>query len=307
MMTRTARQLRCASLLLATVAGMGDACSGGEHAAPPPRAAVGAFGTDVVGHVDGQPIHAAEVDRLARDSDMTPQAALGRLTAERLLEDEAERRGYGARLETDHVARQALVQALLERAVEHAPETQVTQVEIDTAYAAARERFEVPELRTATHVLAALPKQASPEHEREAREFIADAIRRLRSNVDRDATLDALRAEKPADFQVQVQQLPAAPAHGMFVQEFADALFSLNAPGVVPEPVRTPFGYHAIVVTDIEPAHNAPRPEADATLRTELETQKRKARVDALLAELKNRARITYVPDGARLLAELEL
>jgi parvulin-like peptidyl-prolyl isomerase len=261
----------------------------------------------VVGSVDGQPIRANDVDRLAQVGGMAPQAALARLTAERLLEDEAERRGYGARLETEHVARQALVQALLERAVEQAPETQVSQSEIDAAYAAARDRFEVPERRTATHVLAALPKNASPEQDRAARDFIADAIRRLRSSADREATLEALRSEKPADFQVQVQQLPAAPAHGMFVQEFADALFSLSAPGVVPEPVRTPFGYHAIVLTNIEPAHSTPRAQADATLRGELETKKRKARLEAVLDELKSRARVTYVPDGAKLLAELEL
>jgi parvulin-like peptidyl-prolyl isomerase len=261
----------------------------------------------VVGSVDGQPIHAGEVDHLARGFGMEPKDALTRLTAERLLEDEAERRGYGARLETEHVARQALAQALLERAVEQAPETQVSQAEIDAAYAAARERFEVPELRTATHVLAALPKEPSAEQEQAARAFIADAIRRLQAGGDREAILNALGAEKPGDFQVQVQQLPAAPAHGMFVPEFADALFSLSAPGVVPEPVRTQFGYHAIVLTRIEPAHTTPRAEADATLRSELETKKRKARTDALLLELKDRTRITYAPDGAKLLADLEL
>lgn len=238
---------------------------------------------------------------------MAPQDALARLTAERLLEDEAERRGYGARLETEQVARQALVQALLERAVEQAPETQVSQTEIDAAYVAARERFEVPEQRTATHVLAALPRQPSADQDRDARAFIADAIRRLQAGGDREATLNALAAEPPGDFSVQVQQLPAAPAHGMFVQEFAEALFSLSAPGVVPEPVRTQFGYHAIVLTHIEPAHATPRAEADATLRSELETKKRKVRADALLLGLKDRTHITYAPDGAKLLADLEL
>jgi peptidyl-prolyl cis-trans isomerase C len=304
MMLRMPRAPCCASLALAALV---SACAAGERSTPPPRATVGAFGPDVVGRVDGQPIRASEVDHLAEVAGLPAQTALSRLTAERLLEDEAERRGYGARTQTEYVARQASVQTLLERAVEQAPQTQVSQTEIDAAYAAARDRFEVPELRTATHVLAALPQNASAEQERAARAFCASAIRRLQTDPDREATLEDLRAEQPGDFQVQVQQLPASPAQGMFVPEFAAALFSLTAPGVVPEPVRTQFGYHAILVTDIAPAHNTPRSEADAALRSELETKKRKARIDAVLGELKQRTRVKYGPDGSKLLAELEL
>lgn len=258
---------------------------------------------DVVSSVDGNPITASEVARLASAGGLTPQAALQRLQAERLLANEAERRGYARQSETQHVERQALVQAMLAHDIEAA---QVTQAEIDAAYLAEHKRFEKPELRTATHVLAQLAPRASAEQDQAAQAFCRDAIRRLGASADLHDTLEALRAERPAAFAVRVEQLPASPASGAFVPEFSAALFSLKSPGVVPEPVRTEFGWHAIVVTEITPASTTPRAEADATLRAELATRKRSQLLNGLLDGLRQRTRVAHTPGGQQLLAAIE-
>jgi hypothetical protein len=196
-----------------------SSCHGGPSsgAEGPRRRATEARG-DVVSSVDGMAITGAEVERLANAGKLSAQAALQRLQAERLLADEAERRGYGSETETQHVMRQALVQALLTRDVEA---VEIPAAEVDAAYAAGRTRFEKPELRTASHVLAQLPAKASPQQDAEAEAFIRDVIRRLNASDDLHATLDALRSEHPSAFQVVVEQLPASPAKGAFVPEFS--------------------------------------------------------------------------------------
>lgn len=258
---------------------------------------------DVVSSVDGAAIRGVEVERLANAGAISAEAALERLQAERLLADEAERRGYGSALETRHVTRQALVQALLARDVEA---VDVPQPEIDAAYAAAPTRFEKPELRTATHVLAQLPAKASAAQDASAQAFIRDVIRRLRASDDLHATLDTLRTEHPSGFGLRVEQLPASPEKGAFVPEFSSALFSLPAPGVVPDPVRTEFGWHAIVLTEITPAHTTPRAEAEATLRDELATKKRAQSLASLLELLRQRTRVAHAPREQQLMAALD-
>ena len=89
--------------------------------------------------------------------------------------------------------------------------------------------------------------------------------------------------------------------------EYLAALFSQSELGVVPRPVRTEYGYHGIVVTEITPAVITPKPEAFATLRAELTTAKRKTRLDALLRELQQRTPVRYAADTEGQLAQLGL
>jgi parvulin-like peptidyl-prolyl isomerase len=86
-----------------------------------------------------------------------------------------------------------------------------------------------------------------------------------------------------------------------------DALFSQAELGVVPRPVRTEYGYHAIVVTEITPAVITGKPEAFATLHAELTTAKRKARLDALLRELQQHTPVRYAADAEGRLAQVGL
>ena len=103
-----------------------------------------------------------------------------------------------------------------------------------------------------------------------------------------------------------MQDLPLARAEGMFVPEFSRALFSQSGLGVVPEPVRTQFGYHAILVTEIVPARGTPRSEALELLQAELGTHLHEKRVTALLTELRQRTPVTYARDVDSALAGLQ-
>ena len=262
----------------------------------------------MVSRVDGEAIDAAELVRFAGAAALSPEAALQRLEAERLLSQEAARRGYAGAAHTEQIARQALVQELLREAVEI---DDVREAELAAAYAEQQARFERPETRRSTHLLAELRPQATSQQVDAARELIEHAIAKLgAAGAAPEAVVEALRHERPALFAnvtTRVETLQAATATGPFVPEYSEALFSQPETGVVPRPVRTEFGYHAIVITEITPTVVTARTEAFATLRAELTTAKRKARLDALLRELQQRTPVRYGADTEGRLAQLGL
>ena len=259
---------------------------------------------DVVSRINGSAIGVTEVERLAQVGRLPPTAALERLEAERLLAQEARERGYARRSHTELVGREALVQELLENVVEP---VEVSQQELESAYTSQRSRFTQPEKRRATHVLAQLAPTAGADAQATAEAFIRQTIRALQGTKDRQATLAMAKSETSPSFSVQVQDLPLAADDGTFVPEFTRALFSLDAPGVVPEPVHTEFGYHAILLTEIVPAFDQPQSVAFETLRQEIVTRKRTQQLQALLTDLRKSTRVKFADDAQKILATLDL
>ncbi|HEY2734604.1 MAG TPA: peptidylprolyl isomerase, partial [Polyangiales bacterium] len=249
-------------------------------------------------------ISAAEVERLARAGGMSASAALARLEAQQLLAAEAARRGYDKQAETVRVDKQALVQSLLERDIES---EQVDETEVSAAYVRSRARFETPEKRKATHVLAYLPKHADDAALAAGRAFAENAIRQLMAADDLDAVLSQLKASKSPLFAVKVERLPAVAHDGSFAPEFESALFALPRPGVVPIPVKTEFGWHAIVVTEIDPATKVPVLLARDTLRRELAIARHKLALEALLSKLRDARAVHYAERVEQALASLDL
>lgn len=257
---------------------------------------------DVVSRVNGSAIGLDEVVRLSDVGELHPELALSRLQAERLLGQEAERRGYGTSARTRDVVRQAQVQQLLQEAVES---LEVGPEAIEAEYRAQLSRFQRPEKRAATHVLARLPADADKRTLRAAQTFIAHTIEALRATDDRAEVFAAAQREQGEPFEVVLEELPSA-GYEAYVPEFSQALFSLEQPGVVDEPVRTSFGIHAIVVTAITPAATVPESVAFETLRKELSAKLRKERMDTLLTELRGHARVRLAGDAKKLLASLD-
>lgn len=123
--------------LLAAAGGCGE--DGDEAASREQGSAT--VGGDVVSTVDGHPITAEEVRHVAVEVDLGPPEALERLQERELLAAEARRLGYAADPDVLRTTKQALVQALLEREVEHAvgPES-ITDEAIAARYETRAER-----------------------------------------------------------------------------------------------------------------------------------------------------------------------
>ena len=262
-----------------------------------------AVGDVTVSTVNGVGIGARELERLAHTGKLTPREALLRLQAARLLEAEARSRGYGHNTEARGVVRQAMVQALLRRDVEAG---QIPERDLEKAYAAAHQRFQLPEKRVASHVLALVPSGASAAQDRAARELAVEACKKLAAATDvRDALVSFKELDSP-ELRVRVEDLPAVANDGTFVPEFTRALFSAAKPGVIPEPVRTQYGWHAIVLTAIQPAVSVPLAEARVELERELTLERNKRRTTELLSRLAGRDPTHYSEHVQDLLAQLD-
>lgn len=302
---------RSAAMSVATLAALGVAlaaasCNGAGTDGPRSAQVSGGarVGGAVISTVDGRPITVSDVQDLVSHSGLAPAEALRRLQAERLLMIEAERLAYGRSAAVDWVARQARVQALLESA---ASEATVDDDEIRAAYEQAKMRFDRPELRVAVHVLASPLKPVTPEADAAARAFAAEAIADLARTQDVRAFLKAVRRTKTPEFAVSAEALPAVPRTANLVPAFVEAMFSLSSPGVVPEPVKTPYGWHAIRVLQIHPAVSTPYAEAAEQLRPELILARKKEIVDELIAGARKQHRVELSGELRETLAKLEL
>lgn len=291
---------------LGLVAALGlVACAGGESDGAGPRGprARGAdrVGGEVVATVDGHPIRRADVEHAARTAGVPPRVALERLIDETLLTLAAEREAGGRDAEADGAARQALVQALLARSVEAIP-VEIDPAALEEAYDANRGRFDAPERRRSAHVLARVPEGAD---DADAAAWIAEVHRELREAADPLAALLAVR-RRPLEalgFEVLVQEIAALGRDAETDAAYLDALFARESSGLVPAPVRTSMGWHAILVTGIEPARTTTREEALETLRGEREAEVRYGALARLLAEIAARTTVYVDPEIGVLLA----
>ena len=273
------------------------ACEDGEaEGRGPRRMGDAAVGGDVVATVDGVPITVSDVERVARGAHLSPREALASLEDRALLAGEAERRGYADRPEVRTAGERAMVQALLALEVEDF----VTPQSIPEADARERwqssTRWNRPERRATTHVLARIPEGSGPATVRAAEEIARDAVSALRA-VEGDpgataAVVGELRGSARDGISVVVEELPPMARDARLEAPYVDAMFSLDSEGVVPHAVRTTYGFHAIIVTDIEPAVAVPFEEAEPEVRAEIATELRRTRVETLIESLRDRQEV---------------
>ncbi|MFP5505041.1 MAG: SurA N-terminal domain-containing protein [Gammaproteobacteria bacterium] len=142
---------------------------------------------------------------------------------------------------------------------------QASEAEIEEYYAAEKARLTIDEQRRARHILIQLADDASEEDVAAARAKAEDLVKRLREGAD----FAALAKEFSDD--------PGSAAEGgdlglfgkgMMVPEFEAATFALDK-DAISDPVRSPFGFHIIQVTEIQAARE---PDLEA-VRTELAEQ----------------------------------
>lgn len=279
--------------IVVCIAGLASSCGddGAARGGSKMRRGGAQVGGAVVSTVNGHPILISDVQALMKASTLSAREALERLQAEQLLMAEAERRGIaGAAI--DLVAERARVQALLDR---EAAANVATQREVRAAYEK-DVRFHMPERRLPFHVLARVSQTATDSEVAAARAIAVKAIQDLRS-MD-IAAVEARYSTTIDGVKVKTERLPPTRRESAFLKEFLDAVFSLSAPGVVPEPVRTKFGWHAIRVLEITAPRDAPYEEAEKVLRVEITTKKQADAVSALLTDVRHANPVKLVPDA---------
>ncbi len=81
---------------------------------------------------------------------------------------------------------------------------------------------------------------------------------------------------------------------GQMVPSFNDAAFSMKKGEITKTPVKSQFGYHVILVTDKQEAKDLPFDEVKGFIDQKLKVEVFKEQMQAKMAELKKKAKITY-------------
>ncbi len=119
--------------------------------------------------------------------------------------------------------------------------------ELRRRYEAARQRFLTPEARRASHVLI----EIGPERNEQDARALATEIRQRLLAGEEFAELAEQYSDDP-DSREEAGDLGWIEPEDM-VPPFEDALYELDEPGDISEPVETRFGYHIIRLEEIRP------------------------------------------------------
>ena len=158
----------------------------------------------------------------------------------------------------------------------------VTDADVERHYNEHASEFETPPEVQAAHVLVTVADTGGSEAEDRAREKVADVIRRAKGG------------ESFARLAAEVSEDPGTKGkggelgwvrRGEMVPQFEEAVFKLAKKEITAEPVRTPFGYHAIRVTDIREGGRRPLKDVAGAIRTRLAAEAADAQARAKAEE----------------------
>jgi peptidyl-prolyl cis-trans isomerase D len=127
----------------------------------------------------------------------------------------------------------------------------IADEEVQKYYTEHAREFETPRQVRGSHVLVPVAQTGGSEAEDKARARAAEVIRRVKAGED-FAKLAAEMSEDPGS-KGKGGDLGWV-SKGEMVPQFEEALFGLKKGEITAEPVRTPFGYHAIRAVDVKEA-----------------------------------------------------
>ena len=144
---------------------------------------------------------------------------------------------------------------------------QVSDADVEKYYMEHAKEFETPQQVHVAHVLVTVGQTGGSEAEDKARTKIADVIRRAKAGED----FGKLAAEVSEDPGSKSKGGDLGwVGKGEMVPAFEAAAFALGRGDISAEPLRTPFGYHAIKVLEVRQAARKPLKEVAPQIRDRL-------------------------------------
>ena len=156
--------------------------------------------------------------------------------------------------------------------------------DIEAYYKEHAAEFESPRQARAAHVLVRVPETGGSEAETRARAKVQDVIRRARAGED-FAKLAREVSEDPGSAGTGGEL--GWVSRGETVPQFEEAVFALPKGGISSEPVRTPFGYHAVTVLDTREGGRKPLKEVAPQIRDQLLAERSTAAAGAKADEVR--------------------
>ena len=160
----------------------------------------------------------------------------------------------------------------------------VPDADAEAYYMEHRAEFERPKRLKTAHILVRVPPTGGSEAETKSKTKIEEAIRRAKTGEDfgklaKELSEDTATASQGGDL--------GFVGKGEMVPQFEEAVFALKKGEISPQPVRTPFGYHAIIVTDVQEGGVQPFRDAAVKIREKLAAERSERAAQAKADEAK--------------------
>ena len=274
------------------------ACKGDRGAAPIAGREERVVG-DVVARVGGLSIGVAEVESRMEAEQVGAEAALERLVDEALLVQEAERLGFTEDRSDERSIERLMVRTMLHALEEKTTPESISEEELREVYALHADEFRDPERRRSWHILV-------EDDSRTAKALAESILGEIREAEDPRAVFDRYENGEldDSDFDLRAENLPAITAKAKIEKPYKDELFAAKSEGPLKNVVKTSYGWHAIVLTEILPEEVRSVGEAEDDIREQLSQQKRLHQVVAIVQGLEGQGLVHYDQQGVdRLLA----
>ncbi len=162
------------------------------------------------------------------------------------------------------------VEAVLEKIV--AERSVVCDTEVEIYYLQHMDKFELPETRTARHILITINEEYEDNHRERAMQRIAEIQQRLVEGGEEFTALAQRYSECPTAMQ---GGMLGRVKPGQLYPELDKALFEM-AEGELSEVIESPVGLHLLLCQEIHGAERRRYDEVKEKLREHLEKKKRK-------------------------------
>lgn len=141
--------------------------------------------------------------------------------------------------------------------------------QVEQYYQENKENYQTPEQRRASHILFKVAESDSAEQKAAQRKKAEDILKQLQEGAD-FAALATEFSEGPS--KTRGGDLGLFP-RGAMVPSFDEAVFSMEE-GALSEIVETPFGFHVIKLTEIQPATTRSLEDVRAAITDELKNKR---------------------------------
>lgn len=192
-------------------------------------------------------------------------------------------------LTVDQLKMQTRTRMLVSKVIEAevASKVNVPDSEVDAFYKQNTERFKQNESVHASHILIAIPQNATPAQKTAAKASAQAALKKIRGGADFAAVAKETSNDSSAQNGGDLGFVP----RGQTVPAFEEAAFALK-PGTVSGIVETPFGYHIIKVHEKRPARTAPFAEVSEQIKQFLTQGEREKQLEQFIDAAKAKAKI---------------
>jgi peptidyl-prolyl cis-trans isomerase D len=160
----------------------------------------------------------------------------------------------------------------------------VPDADAEAYYKEHRAEFERPKRLKTSHILVRVPPTGGSEAENKSKAKVEEAIRRAKAGEDfgklaKELSEDTATAPQGGDL--------GFVGKGEMVPQFEEAVFALKKGEISPQPVRTPFGYHAIMVSEVQDGGVQPFRDAAAKIKEKLAAERSERAAQAKADEVR--------------------